>query len=78
MVRLASQKQNFARLTLQRKPQSGISKEVGIKKKSADYLNDIAAQKYLNFIVQSSSERAIIGTELNDQIFPWNEGAQCK
>jgi PAS domain S-box-containing protein len=39
-------------------------------------LNSNAVQKNLDFIVGASTEYAIIGTEMDGQIFLWNEGAQ--
>lgn len=43
---------------------------------SADRPSSHTAQKLLNFIVEASTEHAIIGAEMDGQIFLWNEGAQ--
>ncbi|MFN8383160.1 MAG: PAS domain S-box protein [Anaerolineales bacterium] len=50
-------------------------KEIGINKRSADLPNN-TAQELLDFILQSSTEYALIGTEIDGQIFMWSEGAQ--
>lgn len=44
-------------------------KEIAITKKTSDH-------ELLDFIIQSSTEYAIIGTEMDGQIFLWNTGAQ--
>jgi PAS domain S-box-containing protein len=51
-------------------------KEFSINKKSSNHLNHNTTQDLLNFILQSSTEYALIGAELDGYIFLWNKGAQ--
>lgn len=53
------------------------AKEITINKKSADQLHINTPQEQLDFILQSSTEYALIGAYTDGQIFLWNEGAQC-
>ena len=53
------------------------AKEITINKKSADQLHINTPQEKLDFILQSSTEYALIGAYTDGQIFLWNEGAQC-
>ncbi len=53
------------------------AKEITINKKSTDQLHINTPQEQLDFILQSSTEYALIGAYTDGQIFLWNEGAQC-
>lgn len=53
------------------------AKEITINKKSADQLHINTPQEQLDFILQSSTEYALIGAYTDGQIFLWNKGAQC-
>jgi PAS domain S-box-containing protein len=53
-----------------------IWKEVIMKPKPSEHLTNDEARRNLDFIINGSTEYAIIGTELDGQVFLWNAGAQ--